>query len=79
MTPVTDEEFDELLHHGFEREALHLEMRDAYGTAVELPHMAEWARGEPDDLNGCKAGAPRCASTSRPAGPSAGHGSCPSR
>jgi hypothetical protein len=25
-------------------------MRDAYGTAVELPHMAKWASGEPDDL-----------------------------
>ena len=25
-------------------------MRDAYGTAVELPHMAKWAAGEPDDL-----------------------------
>ena len=34
----------------FEREAIHLEMRDAYGTAVELPHMAKWAAGEPDDL-----------------------------
>jgi hypothetical protein len=50
VTPVTAEEFDELLHHGFEREALHLEMRDAYGTAVELPYMAKWASGEPDDL-----------------------------
>jgi hypothetical protein len=50
VTPVTGEEFDELLHGGFEREALHLEMRDAYGTAVELPHMAKWASGEPDDL-----------------------------
>lgn len=50
MTPVTDEEFSELLHDGFEREALHLEMRDAYGTAVELPYMARWACGEPDDL-----------------------------
>ena len=50
MTPVTDEEFDELLHRGFEREALHLEMRDAYGTAVELPHMAKWAAGVPDGL-----------------------------
>ena len=48
--PVTDEEFDELLHCGFEREALHLEMRDAYGTAVELPHMAKWTAGEADDL-----------------------------
>jgi hypothetical protein len=50
VTPVTDEEFDELLHRGFEREALHLEMRDAYRTAVELAHMAKWASGEPDDL-----------------------------
>ena len=30
--------------------AIHLETRDAYGTAVELPHMATWAAGEPDDL-----------------------------
>ena len=49
MTPVTDEEFEELLV-SFRREAIHLEMRDAYGTAVELPHMAKWAAGEPDDL-----------------------------
>ena len=34
----------------FDREAIHLEMRDSYGTAVELPHMAKWAAGEPDDL-----------------------------
>jgi hypothetical protein len=26
-----------------------LETRDAYGTEVELPHMAKWRRGEPDD------------------------------
>lgn len=25
-------------------------MRDAYGTAVELPYLAKWAAGEPDDL-----------------------------
>jgi hypothetical protein len=31
-------------------EALHLEMRDSYGTAVEIPHLAKWAAGEPDDL-----------------------------
>ncbi len=49
MTPVTDEEFEELLT-SFGREAVHLEMRDAYGTAVELPHMAQWAAGEADDL-----------------------------
>ena len=51
MTPVSDEQFDELLQSGFERETVHLEMRDAYGTAVELPHMAKWAAGEPDDLS----------------------------
>jgi len=28
---------------------VHLETRDAYGTEVELPHMAKWRRGEPDD------------------------------
>jgi hypothetical protein len=46
---VTDEQFAALLT-SFERTAVHLEMRDAYGTAVELPHMAKWAAGEPDDL-----------------------------
>ena len=50
MTPVTDEEFEELLAAGFGREAIHLETRDAYGTAVELPYMVKWARGEHDDL-----------------------------
>lgn len=34
----------------FDRSAIHLEMRDSYGTEVELPHMAKWAAGEPDDL-----------------------------
>jgi hypothetical protein len=46
---ITDDEFDRLLRE-FERESIHLETRDAYGTAVELPHMAQWAAGEPDDL-----------------------------
>jgi hypothetical protein len=50
VTPVTDEEFAELLETGFDRQAVHLETRDAYGTAVELPYMARWAAGEPDDL-----------------------------
>lgn len=49
MTSVTDEEFDKILS-GFERDAIHLETRDAYGTATELPHMAKWAVGEPDNL-----------------------------
>lgn len=49
MTPLSDEEFERLLV-SFEHTALHLETRDAYGTAVELPHLAVWAAGEPDDL-----------------------------
>jgi hypothetical protein len=49
VTPVSDDEFSELLG-SLGREAVHLEMRDAYGTAVELPHMAQWQAGEPDDL-----------------------------
>jgi hypothetical protein len=32
-----------------ERTAIHLEMRDSYGTEVELPHLAKWASGEPDE------------------------------
>jgi Family of unknown function (DUF6879) len=46
---ISEEAFDELLV-SFTREAVHLETRDSYGTAVELPHMARWADGEPDDL-----------------------------
>jgi hypothetical protein len=49
VTSISDEQFEGLLT-GFEREAVHLETRDAYGTAVELPHMAKWAAREPDDL-----------------------------
>ncbi|MEQ4204688.1 DUF6879 family protein [Actinopolymorpha sp. B17G11] len=49
MASITDEDFDRLLLD-FERESIHLETRDAYGTAVELPHMAQWAAGEHDDL-----------------------------
>ncbi|WUH98606.1 hypothetical protein OHR68_34655 [Spirillospora sp. NBC_00431] len=33
----------------FRREALHLEMRDAYGTQVEQPHFRKWETGEQDD------------------------------
>ena len=46
---ITEQEFDTLLS-AFEYEAIHLETRDAYGTAVELPHMAKWVAGDPDDL-----------------------------
>lgn len=49
MASITDDDFNRLLTE-FERESIHLETRDAYGTAVELPHMAKWAASEPDDL-----------------------------
>jgi hypothetical protein len=49
VASVTDDEFDRLLSD-FEQKTIHLETRDAYGTEVELPHMAQWAAGEPDDL-----------------------------
>jgi hypothetical protein len=48
MDSITYEEFNDLFT-SFKREALHLEMRDAYGTAVEIPHLAKWLAGEPDD------------------------------
>ena len=50
MASVTDEQFEDLLT-SFEHEAIHLETRDAYGTETELPHMAKWAAGEPDNLD----------------------------
>jgi len=39
------------LFTSFQREALHLEMRDSYGTAAEIPHLAKWEVGEPDDAD----------------------------
>ena len=35
----------------FQRETLHLEMRDSYGTAAEIPHLRKWKAGEPDDVD----------------------------
>ena len=49
MPSISETQFGELLRT-FERESLHLEARDAYGTETELPYMAKWASGEPDDL-----------------------------
>ena len=46
---ISQEEFDALFRN-LGHESLHLEMRDCYGTEAELPHMAKWAAGEPDDL-----------------------------
>lgn len=43
--------YDDLneLVQDIETSFVHLETRDAYGTEIELPHMAKWRRGEPDD------------------------------
>ncbi len=49
MRSVTEVEFDDLLR-SFGHSSDHLETRDAYGTAVELPHLAHWVAGESDDL-----------------------------
>lgn len=48
MRPATYEELNQLCK-GISRSFVHLETRDSYGTEVELPHMAKWRRGEPDD------------------------------
>lgn len=48
MDSITYEELS-VLFTLFQREALHLEMRDSYGTAVELPHLRKWEAGEPDE------------------------------
>jgi hypothetical protein len=50
VNSISEADFDGLLRT-FERSSAHLETRDAYGTAVELPYMAKWAAGEPDDLS----------------------------
>jgi hypothetical protein len=44
--------YDDLngLCRGIRKSFVHLETRDSYGTEVELPHMAKWRRGEPDDF-----------------------------
>lgn len=49
MREITYDEFQRLTS-SVKQSAVHLETRDAYGTATELPHMANWAAGEPDDL-----------------------------
>lgn len=48
MDSISYQELTGLIN-SFQREALHLEMRDSYGTAVEIPHLAKWVAGEPDD------------------------------
>jgi hypothetical protein len=50
MDSVTYEEFSAHFT-SFQREAIHLEMRDSYGTAIEIPHLRKWEAGEPDDTD----------------------------
>jgi hypothetical protein len=38
----------------FRREALHLEMRETYGTEAERPYLEKWKAGEKDDANWAK-------------------------
>lgn len=49
MRAASHEELNELCR-GITTSFMHLETRDAYGTEIELPHMAAWRRGEPDDF-----------------------------
>jgi hypothetical protein len=48
MRAASYHELNELCR-GIRRSFVHLETRDAYGTEVELPHLATWRRGESDD------------------------------
>lgn len=49
MRAATHDELNELCR-GISTSFVHLETRDAYGTEIELPHMAKWRRGEVDDF-----------------------------
>src|SRR5882724_2119550 len=48
MASLTQREYHDALKR-FDHQSRHVEMRDAYGTETELPQMARWAAGEPDD------------------------------
>jgi len=48
MRAASHDQLNELCK-GIKKSFAHLETRDTYGTEVELPHMAKWQRGEPDD------------------------------
>lgn len=48
MADLTVEQFESATRD-FDREAVHLELRDSYGTEIELPHIAQWEAGQPDD------------------------------
>jgi uncharacterized protein DUF6879 len=49
MASLSRREFDALFEK-FEREVLHLEMRDSYGTETEIPQLAKWKAREPDNF-----------------------------
>lgn len=49
MRLITGEERKSFFQR-FQREALHLEMRDTYGTQAEQPHLSKWRAGQSDDL-----------------------------
>jgi hypothetical protein len=49
MRPASYDDLNDLCR-GITTTFVHLETRDAYGTEVELPHVAAWRRGEPDDF-----------------------------
>ena len=49
MRRVSLEELNERCR-GISRSFVHLETRDSYGTEIELPHRAQWRRGEQDDF-----------------------------
>jgi hypothetical protein len=49
MRTATYDDLNELCR-GITTSFVHLETRDAYGTEVELPHMAKWRRNEVDDF-----------------------------
>lgn len=49
MRPASYDELNQLCK-GITKSFVHLETRDAYGTEIELPRMAQWRRDEPDDF-----------------------------
>ncbi|MGW6279981.1 DUF6879 family protein [Kribbella sp. NPDC055071] len=49
MPELTYEQFQGIVASA-QRSVVHLETRDSYGTATEIPHIARWEAGEVDDL-----------------------------
>jgi hypothetical protein len=48
VEPISEQERDKFLTT-FQREAVHLEMRDVYATTIEKDRFAIWLRGQPLD------------------------------